>query len=208
MDKSAIDISFAMNAFSEGNKPITSKETAGFVASNITTFTIMSDNRRAILYEGHIEKVGYTFHPLVTAFIRLDYNSKHFWYEKSWLGWKQRPYEWERSNINEMESTAGVNILEITNVDVLFSEGSYYPVHVGKVLRHHMHEKPCEYCEISDAHKWVEQYKRYGLKHEATRWMPGKEEAKKALRKYPKQLKEFFGADTVERLLNDLSKKR
>jgi hypothetical protein len=152
--------------------------------------------------------VGYTFHPRVTAFIRLDYNGKQFWYEKSWLGWKQKPYAWDRSNINEMESTAGGNVLDITDVDVLFSDGVHYPVHVGKVLRHHGREEPCEYCDITDAHKWVEMYKRYGLKHEAMRWMSGKIETKKALRKYPKQLKAFFGAGTITKLQKELYENR
>jgi hypothetical protein len=203
MGKDAIDISFAMNAFGEGNEPIAVKEAARLIGRKVTAASFMSDNRRAILYEGTLEHVGHTFHPKVAAFLRQDYNGKMFWYKRGWLGWKRVPYAWGQTD-DEIGSRTG----DIIDVDVLFSEGSYYPVHVGKVLRHHRHEKPCEYCKIYDAHKWVEVYKRYGLKHESTRWMSGKEEAKEALRKYPEKLKEFFGADTIERLINDLSKKR
>jgi hypothetical protein len=205
MGKPTIDISYAMKAFNEGNEPIAVKEAARLIGRNVAAASFMSDNRRAILYEGTLEHVGHTFHPKVAAFLRLDYLGKRLWYKRGWLGWKRTPYAWGQTNIqnDEMESIAS----DITDVDVLFSEGSYYPVHVGKVLRHHMHEKPCEYCEISDAHKWVEVYKRYGLKHEKTRWMSGRDKAEKALQKYPKQLKTFFGADTTERLLKDLSKK-
>jgi hypothetical protein len=204
MGKDAIDISVAMRVGNEDHKPIAVNEAARLIGRKVTAASFMSDNRRAILYEGTLEHVGHTFHPEVAAFLRLDYLGKMFWYKRGWLGWKRAPYAWGQTNIQDdvTESRAS----DIIDVDVLFSEGSYYPVHVGNVRRHHADGERCKYCDISDAHKWVEVYKRYGLKHESTRWTSGKEKAEEALKKYNKELKAFFGAETIAKLRKDFLK--
>jgi len=183
MSKPTIDISAAKKFIEQNLALVPTTEIQDLIGQSITTVNEPSGNE-VILHAGVLNKVYPSFHPRVIRRVYLKDAVRTF-YSKGWTGWKQTQ--------EEKEST------DISLIRAIVCDEKYYSVHIGALH----HTENCNYCGILDAHDWIQEYSHYGLKHEAMRWMPGKGEAQKALRKYPKQLEAFFGAETVGKLRKD-----
>jgi len=186
MGKPTIDISAAKKFIEQNPALVSTAEIQGLIGQSITMVNEPSGNE-AILHSGVLNKVYPSFHPRVIRSIYLKDAVRTF-YSKGWTGWNQTQEEKESNDISLIRAVV--------------CDGKYYSVHIGRLH----HTENCEYCGILDAHDWVQAYSHYGLKNEAMRWMPGRRQAEKALRKHPKQLEAFFGADTIGKMRKDFVK--
>ena len=193
--ESGIDISAALKFIKEGRKPITADEANKFVGRKVAS--IMGIYGGDVeMYEGTLEKVGTTFHQRALDY--LHFKGRETWYEKKLFGWKRRNY------VTNVGVTGEINVPErgigsVINVEVLFSDGVYYPVHVGTMEDHRKFGRPweCECCIANMVNDWTKHHKQGA---EGFKFMDSGEERlmRKVLKKYPKEFEAHFGKETVE----------
>jgi hypothetical protein len=190
------NIKDAIKFIAENPKPIKTSELEKLVGEHVFAFSEPTTTGAFVgspsvehffLENGILSKIIPTFHPNVIEALYLK-NLKRDEYTKGWLGWKL-------ANSEKIPNSTVVGSYTV-HTRAVYLDGDYYSVHAGQ-----MHGDECKYCRILDANDWIKGHKEGSDGYKLFE-LGGVEKTavKNVLKKYPKELKKFFGDKIIEEL--------
>jgi len=178
------DVGRAIELSNENRDPVKVAELEKLVGHEVVAL----ESRTNRINRGILKEIGPTFHPRVPAYLYVPDNTRQK-YSKGWLGWK-------------FEDEYATNSLQ--NIPLIFSEGNYYAVHVGKIVGHEQEssseQSACGNCLIARADEWIKLHQKETSGFNDLSAATEREAVKFVLKNYPEQIAKKFGAEIIEDL--------